>query len=742
MDNASCVVGQLPSSVLVHLKAFHHLAASTMSEPLTSRSNLTRRAIILYRLVAFTVCLSIQSLAAAETAFQVGASIVDVSPVKFPVAVNGGITATFAEKVNSPIHVRAIVLAKGDTQTAIVVVDSCMMPRPFLDEVKAMAAKRTGIASDHLLISATHTHTAPASMSCLGTDADPDYQSFLRLKIVDAIAAAQSRLVPAQVGWGSINAADYMAIRRWIIRPDRMITDPFGNRTVRANMHAGRNWDDVTGESGPEDPELSLIAFQTLAGEPIAVLANLSMHYFSGAQAVHADYFGLYCDRLQQRLTAAHPNANQIVGIMSHGCSGDVWRMDYTKKTDSTFETIAMDAYTDGLLDLTMQAYQKIEFDRSPDLRMAEKRLPLSYRVPDAQRLQWAKQIVEKIGERLPQTMEEVYAREQLYLHEMQSTEVVIQAMRIGKMAIATTPTETYALTGMKLKLQSPLAHTMVFDLAGGGDGYIPPPEQHLLGGYNTWPARSAGLEVNAEPKIVEAALQLLEAVSDTPRRIYQQSRGDATEAILDKKPLAYWRLDDFSGSRATDCSPNQHHAIYEPGVVYFLEGARSDEFNREGETNRACHFAGGRVRANLGVLPESYSVSLWIWNGMPTDGRDVTGWFYSRGNDFGRPAGTEQLGVGGASGHAGKLILQIGNAEAVSGKNQIERWKWHHVKLVRTPDKIEVFLDEQSSPEISVTVNQDSRLLANDLFFGGSSEGTFNWEGRLDEVSVLAGDK
>ena len=40
-----------------------------------------------------------------------------------------------------------------------------------------------------------------------------------------------------------------------------------------------------------------------------------------------------------------------------------------------------------------------------------------------------------------------------------------------------------------------------VIELANGGDGYIPPPEQHLLGGYNTWPARSAGLEVGAEPR-------------------------------------------------------------------------------------------------------------------------------------------------------------------------------------------------------------------------------------------------
>ena len=46
----------------------------------------------------------------------------------------------------------------------------------------------------------------------------------------------------------------------------------------------------------------------------------------------------------------------------------------------------------------------------------------------------------------------------------------MVQALRIGDMAIATTPTETYAITGLKIKAASPLRHTVVFDLANGGD--------------------------------------------------------------------------------------------------------------------------------------------------------------------------------------------------------------------------------------------------------------------------------
>jgi hypothetical protein len=73
-------------------------------------------------------------------------------------------------------------------------------------------------------------------------------------------------------------------------------------------------------------------------------------------------------------------------------------------------------------------------------------------------------------------------------------------------------------------------------ELANGAEGYIPPPEQHRLGGYTTWPARTAGLEVEAEPKIVEALLKLLEDVSGKQRRplttdFYNEQQRQAIEA-------------------------------------------------------------------------------------------------------------------------------------------------------------------------------------------------------------------
>lgn len=684
-----------------------------------------------------TLPLLVVTASVATAEFQAGAAVIDATPIQFPVFVNGGMTSRSLDVVKTKINVRAIVLDDGTTRLGIAVVDSCMMSRPFLDEAKQLASQRTKIRPDRMLVSATHTHSAPATMSCLGTDADPTYVPYLREKIAEALAAAEANLEPAQVGWAVANAAEFTALRRWIRRPDRLADDPFGNPTVRANMHAGRNWDDVTGESGPEDPDLSLISIQARSGRPIAILANFSMHYFSGERGLSADYFGLFADGLKTKIAPdSDGNEPPFVGIMSHGCSGDIWRRDYKipSTADSTDPTI--EEYATGLLEIASKAYESISYDGKVDLAMAETRTTLNYRVPDKQRLEWAQRVVEGIGDRMPKTSEEVYAKEQIILHERQSAEIVVQALRIGDMAIATTPNETYALTGLKLKLQSPLPQTMVIELANGGDGYIPPPEQHLLGGYNTWAARSAGLEVQAEPKIAAAGLELLEEVSGKRRRNFQQSQGRAVETILAAKPLAYWRCDEFAGPHALDSSGNNRHATYEPATAYFLSGPRSDLFCRDGEENRAVHLAGSRLRASCNDLDDAFSVSMWFWNGMPTDAREVTGWLVSRGDDFSRGLAGSHLGLGGSDNHPGRLILNSGGT-VVAGNTPIERWTWNHVLLVQTGSLVRVYLNGNPSAEVELKLTEISRQ-SRQLFFGGHCSGNSSWEGRIDEIAVF----
>ena len=268
-----------------------------------------------------------------------------------------------------------------------------------------------------------------------------------------------------------------------------------------------------------------------------------------------------------------------------------------------------LDAYADAVARFAHQAFQSISYHDWVPLAMAETKLVLGRRVPDEPRLAWAKAVIGRMGNReVPNSLPEVYAKEAIFLHEEPRRELKLQAIRIGDLGIAAIPNEVFAITGLKIKAESPFDTTMNIELANGSEGYIPPPEQHALGGYTTWPARTAGLEVQAEPMVVEAILGLLAQVAGKPRRGPALYHGPYAKSVLGSNPLAYWRLDDMHGPAAVDSSGHAQHARFEGGIAYYLPGPATAGLPTGKPLNHAVHFAGGRLKAELDGLQDSYN--------------------------------------------------------------------------------------------------------------------------------------
>ena len=69
-----------------------------------------------------------------------------------------------------------------------------------------------------------------------------------------------------------------------------------------------------------------------------------------------------------------------------------------------------------------------------------------------------------------------------------------------------------------------------------------------------------------------------------------------------------------------------------------------------------------------------------------------------------------------------------------MTGKTQLERWKWYQVMVVRKRDQVTLLLNGQ----VEASGKVESMPTANDLFVGGRSDNRDNWEGRIDEVAVF----
>ncbi|MEA1950952.1 MAG: LamG-like jellyroll fold domain-containing protein, partial [Planctomycetota bacterium] len=625
-------------------------------------------------------------------------------------------------------------------QIAIVVIDSCLIAHEMMDEMKKLASVKTGIPTERILMSTTHTHSAPSVMGVLGTPPDEKYVKFLPAKVAEGVALAQKNLAPAKIGWAIGQLPELAQSRRWIARPDKMIVDPFGNKATRATMHPGYNNPNFEESSGPMDPSVSVLSVRSPDGKPIALLAAYSIHYV-GSPALSADYFGVFANKIA-KMVGAGDSSRPFVGILANGTSGDAYINNYSGKPHKHNRFTVAEAVAKVAFD----KYQSMEMHDWVPLVMAEEVLELSVRKP---KLDWARPIMKKIGDRPPKTSVEVYAREQIYLSKMPPTRKMrLQALRVGELGIAAIPAEVFAITGLKIRRRSSLQPTFTISMANGSAGYLPPPEQMAMGGYTTYLARSSCLETAAEPKVAAAMLRLLDKVAGDARVAPAKRTASAYEtAVAKSKPLAFLPLDEMNGPGALNVLDGKTLGKYETQIAYFMPGPRPPKFPGMSDDNRAAHFVGQRLLINPREIggdsvaeqyAGKYSVEFWFYNAMPCDARDTTGYLFSLGPLDDPNQTGEHLAIGGKNNAAGKLLFHGGkqtDGSVLIGKTAIAMRDWTHVALVRDGSKVAVYLNGSPTPELAGSLDSELStdvLKKSTICLGGRSDGFCNFEGKI----------
>jgi hypothetical protein len=449
------------------------------------------------------------------TGFRAGAYAIDITPTRLPISVNGGMQDRMATSVHDRLHARCLVLDDGTTRVAIAVCDSCMIPRELLDEAKRLAHEATGIPTDKMLISATHTHTAPTVAGVFQSEPDREYQQYLTGQIAKGIQRAHANLAPARVGWAVGRDPTQVFNRRWRMKPGTVAADPLGRLTDTVKMNPGFLNPGLDKPAGPTDPDVAILSVQSREGRPLALLANYSLHYVGGVPPLSADYFGAFAERIKQLLGAEQADP-PFVGILSNGTSGDINNNNYAAEApprQAPYERIRVVA--DSVAQAALTAYKQIQHREAVSLAMAEAEIELGVRLPGEEDLTRAREVLAKAKEPVLKTLPEVYARETVLLAKFPpKVWAKLQALRIGGLGIVSSPCETFVEIGLEIKKKSPLQPTFTIELANGYNGYLPTPEQHQLGGYETWRARSSYLEVGASTKITAKLLELLKAVA------------------------------------------------------------------------------------------------------------------------------------------------------------------------------------------------------------------------------------
>jgi neutral ceramidase len=210
--------------------------------------------------------------------FLAGAANVDITP-PLGTFINGDFIAHYAQYIHDPLHARALVFQQNETLTAIVVVDICVMPKEFVDEVKAEINKQTGIQPCDMLISSTHTHAAGSVASVYLGAADLQYMRKLPALIVKSVVLAKQNLRPAKIAWGAVDVPEHVLCRRYKMKPGYVPQNPVtgGADKVKTNPFGGEDF--IDRPNAETDPEVGFFAVKGLDDKWISVLANYSLHY-------------------------------------------------------------------------------------------------------------------------------------------------------------------------------------------------------------------------------------------------------------------------------------------------------------------------------------------------------------------------------------------------------------------------------------------------------------------------------
>ncbi len=473
--------------------------------------------------LGIVACFLSPTLLAAEPpapAFRAGAATSNITPA-LGSAIIGGFRPFPATNVHDELHARCLVLDDGKTKLALVVVDLLGFHYLVSHEARKFIEQETGIPPTNVLISAVHTHSAA---SALGKnhfefpqkvdDYQMDkYQAFVARRIADGVKCAVNRLRPAQVGFTTAEAPEHVFNRRWFLKPGAIPPGPFGTMDqVKMNPAAGSP--DLVKPAGPTDPLVSILAVREPDGRPIAVYSCYSLHYVGGVGHgdVSADYYGMYCQRLE-RLLEGDQQDPPMVAMMANGTSGDINNINFRQPRPPKKPYEQMRFVAEDLAAKVQAALEKVEYHDRLTLDARYRELMIATRRPSAEQMAWAKETLAKGGK---PDIPYVYAqRFEELARGAASVPTPLQVLRIGDVCIGSLPNEIFCEIGLEFRKQCPVKPAFLVELAHGYFDYLPTPKQHELGGYETWLATNR-LEPNASEKMFAALLEMAAEVRST----------------------------------------------------------------------------------------------------------------------------------------------------------------------------------------------------------------------------------
>lgn len=435
-----------------------------------------------------------------------------------PVLLAGQFYCRVSEGVRDPIGATALALDNRRDHVVLVSVDLVSLPQVVHDMIIRKLAGTPGLDPSRVIISTTHSHTAPELRGKtygfgdggvdFGVDLVPleSYRDFFSTQVAVAIRKAWQNRAPGSLAYGMTRAV-LGHNRRWVDRDGA--SNMYGDTTTPTFDHIEgyedstvnvlATWDEQKQLTGmvlnvPCPSQLSEHEFQISSdywhetrelvaqkyGKEVYVLGQCSV---AGDQSPRVIWDKAPEERMLRlkgrtpRQELAHRLVSSLDEVLPYIQPAAQERVDI----EHLVHTIELplnqltqkdrdEAEKSGDEHLAKYEAEKARIDADPSLRGQPrwyKNVTFNHR-----RANWFSRVIERYDK----------------MKEQSTEPATVHVVRIGDMVLATNPYEYYLDYGVRIRARSPFEQTVLVQLAGHGT-YVPSERSVAGGGYGSMPA-------------------------------------------------------------------------------------------------------------------------------------------------------------------------------------------------------------------------------------------------------------
>ncbi len=431
------------------------------------------------------------------SSLQLGWASRDITPDR-PVNLCGQFHMRISQGVLDPVTVTALSLSTGDDAVIWVSCDLVQVPNDVLTACRALLRqRRPEIPAEKLILSATHTHTAPDPFGAWHPPVPPgvmpaaEFQAFLTERIVDAVVESWQARRPGSVCWGY----GYAVVghnRRAVYGDDLSQRPDFvampGTKTEKsARMYGDMNDPQISGLEGYVDHSVNLLYTFDAAQRLTGAIFNLpcTAQETENLEVISADFWHevrvelrkRHGDRLHLLPLCApagdlspHPMYNKSAEQRMLQLKGRTARQEIAERLAAVFDDTLAWAEQDRRAEVALRHVTRtIALARRPisdeESRAAQAGLAaLEQTEPagndymtDASVLHARKYRCRRILAR--------YAEQRPH----PALPMELHVIRLGDIAFATNPFELFLDFGLRMTARSPALQTFLVQLTAGG---------------------------------------------------------------------------------------------------------------------------------------------------------------------------------------------------------------------------------------------------------------------------------